>query len=215
MRSKKSDSPADFDGSRAGDVTALLAAYRQGDGGALDRLAAYIYPQLLRIASDRRRRQTRSVTLSTGDLAHEAYAKVLAAVPDAITNRPALMRALARAIQNLLVDHYRRRQSAKRGGSWEKIEIEGLELSAAFDVVDQVALKEAMERLHERSEIGERCHEVVLLRYYGGLEMGEIAEVLGVSRRTVDHDWQFARAFLARTMPHDDATGDWADDAGR
>ena len=204
MRSTNDDSSPE---SSPGEVTSLLAAHREGDESAFERLVDLVYPLLSRIAHDRLRGGGKSVTVSTGDLVHEAYARVLAAIPDSIRDRPTLLCALARSIRNLVVDHHRRRRSAKRGGGWERVNLDGLRFSGGFDDVDQLALREAMDRLRGSSTVGARCHEVVLLRYFAQHDLGEIAEILRVSRRTVDSDWRYARAFLARQLGRDNTGG--------
>jgi RNA polymerase sigma factor (TIGR02999 family) len=175
-------------------LTALLDAARAGHEGALDRLVAAIYDQLRRIAAGLMRRERPGHTLQPSALVHEALLRLLEgdALAD-IPDRRYLFAAAARAMRQVLVEHARRRGAAKRGAGRAPRPLDEVPAGSEAARLDMLALDEALDRLaaaHERPAL------VIALRFFCGLTVPEVAEVLEVSETTAEADWRFARAWL-------------------
>lgn len=155
------------------------------DPGSADELFPIVYDELRRLAGHLR--GGRDVANPTS-LVHEAYLR-LASDEGRAWDRLHFQRVAARAMRHVLVDRARRRGSAKRGGGWERVTLDGL----GADGIDILELSDALERLAEADPVGS---EVVDLRFFGGLSGEETAEALGCSERTVDRAWRRARALL-------------------
>ncbi len=191
------------------DVTRLLVALSDGDGGAADRLYPVVYDELRRIAHARLRAERDGHTLATVDLVHEAYLRLAGGTDVGWQSRVHFFAVASSVMRRLLVDWARARRAAKRGGSARLLSLDdapgegGVLLEAvAAPMPDEtlVALDDALTRLAARSS---RQARVVECRYFGGLTLEETAEALGVSPSTVKDDWRLARAWLAREMEPD------------
>ncbi|MBP7588183.1 MAG: sigma-70 family RNA polymerase sigma factor [Thermoanaerobaculia bacterium] len=179
----------------APDVTTLLEASRRGDAAAGDALFALLYAELKRLARAQLGRGRRENFLDTTTLVHEAYLRLAPPGHLAADSRAGLLNLAARVMRNVLIDMVRRRQALKRGGELRISWPEGFEPKAAVgaDPVDLLALDAALKELEQESP---RLAELVDLRFFGGLELDEIAALLGVTDRTLRRDWRRARAFL-------------------
>jgi RNA polymerase sigma factor (TIGR02999 family) len=176
------------------DVTLLLARARDGDERARGDLIARVYGELRRVAEGLMRREHPGHTLSPTAVVHEAVIKLLGeAVLDRAGDRSYLFASAARAMREVLIDHARRRATARRGGRQQRVPLDAVVDYFEDQGLDLVAVHEALDRLAERSG---RQSQVVTLRYFGGLTVAEIAEALGVSVGTVERDWRIARAWL-------------------
>ncbi len=182
-------------------VTLLLSAAAAGDAGAADRLLRAVYDELHRIAHARLRNERRGADLQTTVLVQEVYLRLLggngAAVP---ANRRHFFAAAANAMRQFLVDDARRRRRQKRGGGRQACDVSAIVgAHAALDrpPAEVLALNDALEKLRLRDA---RKAQIVDLRYFTGLTVDETADVLGVSPRQVDKEWQFARAWLHREL---------------
>lgn len=175
-----------------------------------------VYAEVRRLAASQLRRERRGHTLQTTALAHEAVLRIKKS-GGGFVDEGALLSAAARVMRQVLVDHARRRNALKRGGDRDRVCIEAAEPASdgsgdrrggvgTWGTIDVLALEEALARLEE---LHERQARVVELRFFGGLSAAEIAPVLGVSTRTVESDWAFARAWLRRALS-DGARGDGA-----
>lgn len=167
------------------------------DGSALFVL---VYQELRRIARGQRRAAGSPVTLDTTALVHEVYLK-LHGVPEAQPyDRVHFLSLAARAMRQILVDHSRYRSRIKRGGA---LSITGLndDIGITPEMVDIVALDEALTRL---AKIDPRAGQLVEWRVFGGLEIADIAQLQGVTERTVFRDWRRARAFLVDQLGHEE-----------
>ena len=183
------------------DVTRLLVAWREGDAGAVTLLMPLVYEELRRLARDYLRRERDGHTLQPTALVHEAYLRLVDDTQIQWQGRAHFFGVAARAMRRILVDHARARGSAKRGGNVEKISLDAAGDQPATEV-DLVELDGALETL---AQTYPRQSQVVELRFFGGLESREIAEVLQVSEKTILRDWNFAKLFLQREMdqpPH-------------
>lgn len=174
------------------EVTLLLKRMRSGSPEVERRLFELIYGELRRIAGARMRVERQEHTLSPTALVHEAYLK-LSGTEDTFAGRSHFLAVAARAMRQILVDHARARQAAKRGGSAAEYSLEGLEIAAPQSDEDLILLDDALGRLAAMSP---RQARVVELRYFAGLTEEEVAGVLDVTRRTVNRDWSMARAWL-------------------
>jgi RNA polymerase sigma factor (TIGR02999 family) len=174
-------------------VTTLLRAWAQGDEAAGEALFPILYGELRRQAGRYMRRERRSHTLQPSGLVHEAYLR-LAGSPDLDWHDRAHFFAIAaRVMRQVLVDHARRRKAAKREGC--HVALDDADAPAApLELLDlESALKELV-------ELDPRQARVVELRFFGGLDVDETADVLGLSPRTVKREWQTARAWLQHRL---------------
>jgi RNA polymerase sigma factor (TIGR02999 family) len=179
-------------------VTQLLQAWSRGDETCLDRLLPAVYDELRRLARHYMRQQPSGHTLQVTALVHEAYLRLIDQQQVDWGSRAHFFGVAAKAMRSILIDHARRRRAAKRGGAAPQVT-----LGAAAEAVpsaanpDLLALDAALLRL---AECDPRKSQVVELRYFGGLSLEEVAEVLGVSLATVKRDWITARAWLKREL---------------
>lgn len=182
----------------ARDVTALLRAWHDGDGGALDALVPAVYDELRRQAARHLKHQPVGHTLRPTALVHEAYLR-LAGTPGASWESRAHFFAVAgHVMRAVLVDHARAHQAAKRGGGNTRVALRDVpDPATGGDGVDVLALDEALRRLAAQDAQKAR---VVELRYFTGLTVEETAEALGLSSATVKREWTAARAWLRRAL---------------
>ena len=172
------------------EVTVLLARARAGDAQALGAAYSAVYDELKRAARAQLRRMRDH--FQTTALVHEAYLK-LGGAQLAAVDRNHLLALSARAMRQVLVDDARARKADKRGGGQEAVTLTASLGSADQAAIDVLALDELLSSLHT---LDERAAQIVELRYFGGYEETEIAQMLGLSDRTVRRDWRKARAFL-------------------
>ena len=185
------------------ELTQLLLAARNGQSAARDRIFAAAYPELRRLAHAQLRQHANGSTLHTTALVHEAYLKLFDQTQLASGDRVKFFGIAARAMRQILVDHYRRATAQKRGGGAEHLDLEDQEIPANMRGEMLLALDEAIDRLQSLSP---RLATVVESRFFGGMTDEEIAELLGISDRTVRNDWRKARAWLATALdPEGDA----------
>ena len=181
----------------ADEITALLAAWKEGDEAALNRLVSVVYPEMRKIARAHLARRSESGTLESGALANEAYLKLVRARGIECHDRSHFFAVCAQMIRRILVDHARDRQRVKRGGGAVHITVHDAIPSPQSNDVDVVALDDALQSL---SQVDPRKCRVVELRFFGGLSVEETAEVLRVSPETVMRDWKMAKAWLYREL---------------
>ena len=172
------------------EVTVLLARARAGDAQALGAAYSAVYDELKRAARAQLRRMRDD--FQTTALVHEAYLK-LGGAQLAAVDRNHLLALSARAMRQVLVDDARARKADKRGGGQDALTLTASLGNAERAAVDVLALDELLGSLHT---LDERAAQIVELRYFGGYEEAEIAQMLGLSDRTVRRDWRKARAFL-------------------
>jgi RNA polymerase sigma factor (TIGR02999 family) len=176
-------------------VTDLLAASRRGDATAFDQLLPLVYDELHAIAARHMRGERPDHTLQPTALVHEAFLRLTGAeIP--YDDRAHFIRAASQSMRRVLVDHARARNAAKRGGNLRVTLDESL-APQEDRVVDLLVLDDALNRLAAAEP---RWARVVELRFFGGLEVTEVAAVLGISTATAKRDWQFARTWLAKAL---------------
>ena len=175
------------------DITELLAAWNDGSADALDRLMDLVYPELRRIARYYLERRRAGESLESAALANEAYLKLVRSDGIRCENRAHFLALCSQIIRRILVDHARRRGFAKRGGDAICVPLDEVLLAAETRGIEVLALDEALTSL---ARIDPRKGRVVELRYFGGLSIGETAEILNISPDTAKRDWRLARAWL-------------------
>ena len=178
-------------------ITRLLNAWQNGDATARDRLFVLVYQELRRRASLQLRHERQGHTLRPTALVHEAYLRLMGQDRVKWQNRAQFFAIASEMMRRVLVDHARERKAAKRGGTAVRVALEEDVAAAEAREVDLIALDSALDEL---AAMDPRQSRVVELRFFGGLGTAEIAEVLDVSRATVDRDWRFARTWLYRRL---------------
>jgi RNA polymerase sigma-70 factor (ECF subfamily) len=174
-------------------VTQLLVAWSDGDQSALDQLVPLVHGELRRLARSYMRGERRGHTLQTTALVNEAYLKLVDQKHVRWQNRAHFLAIAAQLMRRILVDYARRRQYRKRGGDALQVSLADAELLSDERTPDLMALDEALVSL---AEIDPRRSQVVELRFFGGLNIEETAEILKVSPTTVERDWTTAKAWL-------------------
>jgi len=177
-------------------VTEVLAELRRGAAGAREQLFQLVYGELRRIAGAQMRNEPSDHTLTPTALVHEAYLRLLGTSAE-WKDRSHFLTTAARAMRSILVDFARSRRAIKRGGGDRAIPLENDAQAGDFRWEETLAVHEALRRLEAVDPEGAR---VVELRFFGGLGMGEVADVLGVSESTVYRSWTHARAWLYREI---------------
>lgn len=175
------------------EVTHLLQRIRAGEEGAAEALFPLVYEQLRELARRSFRRERAHHTLQPTALVHEAWLRVAAQTSGDWQDRAHFFGIAARVMRQVLVDHARRRGALKRAGRREPVTMERIPDDDGAAPLDVVALDEALARL---AALAPRKAGVVELRLFAGMTVEEVAEALGVSVRTVEGDWAFARAWL-------------------
>jgi RNA polymerase sigma factor (TIGR02999 family) len=188
-----------LDGDRApsGEITLLLKRSADGDRKAFQRLIPLVYGDLKGIAHRRLRRERSDHALSTTDVVHEAYLRLVPQATATWQDRVHFFAVAARVIRHVLVDHARRQGAEKRGGSAVRIPLREEIAGREGDSVELLALHRALEDLAEKDA---RLRDVVECRFFAGMTVAETAEAVGVSKRTVERDWTRARTYLYRIL---------------
>lgn len=176
-----------------GEVTQLLHRWRGGDRTALERLLPMVYADLRRMAAGQLRGQAGHTTMQATALVHDVLLKLLDRPAADFQNTAHLINAAAQMMRQMLVSRARAAATDKRGGGWRRDEF-----TAALDlpIPDGTDLSELDQALSVLESIDQRMGKVVELRYFVGLDMQQVADTLGVARRTVHRDWATAQAWL-------------------
>ena len=178
-------------------VTLLLERARSGDRDALAALLPLVYDELRRIARGQMRRERPGQTLNATGLVHEAWLRLSASSHLAPHNRSHFLAIAANVMRQILVERARARHAAKRGGQRERVTLNEAVLPGPAPSVDLLALDTALDKL---ATLDPEQARLVELRYFGGLDIVETAEALGISPATVKRRWNSARAFLASEL---------------
>jgi RNA polymerase sigma-70 factor, ECF subfamily len=174
-------------------VTQLLAEWSRGDNAALAELTPLVYEELQRLAHHFMEGQRRDHTLQTTALVNEAYLRLADQTNPRWQNRAHFFAVAARAMRQILVDYARSDRAQKRGGGALKVDLDEAAIVSPEQSKEIVDLHEALERL---VTLDSRKGQVVELKYFGGLNYDEIADVLKISRVTVRREWEFAKVWL-------------------
>jgi RNA polymerase sigma factor (TIGR02999 family) len=181
-----------------GDATAILEALNAGDAAAAERLLPLVYEELRRLASQRLRRERPGHTLQTTALVHEAYLRLVDVERAQRWHSVGhFFAAAAEAMRRILVEHARAKRRLKRGGGRPRADVELGEVAVPLTSDEILDLNEALDAL---AAVDEPKARLVTMRWFGGMEMEEAAQVLGVSRATAQRWWVFARAWLRERM---------------
>ena len=181
-----------------GDVTVLLAAANRGDGVALNQLFSELYGDLRRLAHARLQGKRDLTLLDTTALVHESYFRFLKTGQIRISERSHFLSYASRVMRSIIVDSFRERSAKRRGGDDIRapLDRETAE-SVPADETEAIRVHHALEEL---SLVSDRLTRVVEMRYFAGMTEPEIAEVLGLTERTVRRDWEKARMLLATAL---------------
>ena len=185
------------------DVSLVLVAIKEGQRGAEERLFRLVYDELRRMAQKRVSDEARGPSLQATALVHEAYLRLFGKQVTEWENRRHFFGAAARAMRQILVDRARERLAKKRDHGGKRITFDD-NVPDAERPVELIALDEALARFAREHP---RKADVVKFRYFLGLTVEETAKLLEVAPRTVDTDWQFAKAWLRREMDRGDRPG--------
>jgi RNA polymerase sigma factor (sigma-70 family) len=202
------------------DVTRILTQIEAGDPAAAEQLLPLVYGELRKLAAAKLAHEKPGQTLQATALVHEAYLRLVGGQepgardqgsgdmgqePVKWDGRGHFFAAAAEAMRRILVDQARSKQALKRGGELERREFEGLDVAIPEIPEDVVALDAALNKL---AEADPRAAELVQLRFFAGLPLPEVAQLLGISPRTADRQWAYARAWLHQEIHGGSANAD-------
>jgi RNA polymerase sigma-70 factor, ECF subfamily len=181
--------------SSPGEVTLLLA--KAVDLKSAAPLISLVYTELHQMAVHHFRSERPGHTLQPTALVHEAYLRLFTPRGWTYQDRIHFFGSAARAMRQVLVDHARRKRAKKRGGTWQRLDLEQVDLACGTDPTDVLALDEALKRLEA---FDPRLGAIVEQRFFGRLTVEETAQLLGLGASTVRQRWTFARAWLRREL---------------
>jgi RNA polymerase sigma factor (TIGR02999 family) len=179
------------------EITELLQAWRRGDENALEKLTPQVYRELHRAAKGCMRAERDGHTLQTTALINELYLRLTDLKEVDWQNRAHFFALCARQMRRILTDQARARQSHKRGGGAQTISLDAAPMVSMRPQPEVLAIDDALKAL---AKVDSRKSQVVELRFFGGLNVDETAEVLNVSPDTVVRDWKLAKAWLLREL---------------
>lgn len=180
-----------------GEITRLLLAWSDGDAKALQELMPLVYDEMRRMAEQHLARERSAHTLQPTAVVHEAYLKLVDQKNVTWKNRAQFFAVAAQTMRHLLVDHARRRDAEKRGGSSTRVQLDEADASVSPRDADIIALDRALEKL---AALDATQAKVIELRFFGGLTLEETADVLGASASTVGRALRLAKVWLYREL---------------
>jgi RNA polymerase sigma factor (TIGR02999 family) len=188
------------------DVTGILSAIEQGDPSAAAQLLPLVYDELRKLAAERLSHEKPGQTLQATALVHEAYVRLVDVdKPQPWNSRGHFFAAAAEAMRRILLENARRKQSRKHGGHLARQDLDAVGLTAPETSESVLALDEALQKLARQDK---SAAEVVQLRFFAGLPLPEVAKLLGISPRTADRLWAYARAWLHQEIQATDPEED-------
>jgi RNA polymerase sigma-70 factor, ECF subfamily len=179
------------------EATQLLNAAARQDRDAASRLFVLVHDELRALAGEFFQRQRPDHTLQPTALVNEAFIKLVDQPDIAWQNRAHFLAVAARAMHQILIDHSRRRATAKRGGGACRVTIDEAITPVSDTAPELFDLEESLQRL---AAMDARQSQIVELRFFGGMTVEEVAHVLGLSKSTVEEEWRMARAWLRREL---------------
>jgi RNA polymerase sigma factor (TIGR02999 family) len=180
------------------EITRILDAVQQGDLTAAEQLLPLVYEELRKLAAARMANEAAGHTLQPTALVHEAWVRLAGSDAQAqFANRAHFFAAAAEAMRRVLIERARRKAAGKRGGDWQRIDLEKVDIAADADDDTLLLVNEALEKLAREDA---NAAEIAKLRFFGGLTLEEAGQVLGVTDRTAKRYWTFARAWLFDEM---------------
>ena len=186
------------------DVTRILSAIELGDQSSTEELLPIVYEELKRLAAARLAHERPGHTLQATALVHDAYLRLVDVEKAQHWNsRGHFFAAAAEAMRRILLNRARDKGRIKRGGNFQRIDLEKIELAADAPEEDLLAVDDAIERLAEENQA---CANLVKLRFFAGLSIDDAAAALGISPRTAKRHWAYARAWLFNALRPDDSS---------
>jgi RNA polymerase sigma factor (TIGR02999 family) len=186
-------------------ITKLLQGWRGGDRAALDALVPVVYKELHRLAHCELRKERPDHTLQSTALVHEAYFRLVGQTLPQWESRTHFFAIAAQLMRQILVDYARRHRASKRGSGACMLTLDDAVVLPQRKDVDVVAIDDALNAL---AEVDPRQSRIVELRFFAGLSLQEISEVMGIATATVQRDWTAARAWLHREISRRPIPGD-------
>jgi len=178
-------------------TTHLFLQARDGDAEAMNALLPHVYEQLYALAQRHQKRHFQKRLLDTTAIVHEVYLKIVDQKRVSVNDRAHFFALAARVVRQVLIDEARKRSRKKRGGDIEMVSLERLDVPIEERSSTLLAIDEALEQLALHNE---RMAQIVEYRFFVGLSVAEVAEVMGVSERTVAREWRRARAYLYQAL---------------
>lgn len=175
----------------------ILAAIERGDPQAAEQLLPLVYDELRKLAAQKLAQERPGQTLQATALVHEAWLRLFNGNTRAWQNRGHFFAAAAQTMRRILIERARRKMSAKRGERAEHVSIEDVDIAQTLPDERVLLIDEALERLQKKDA---ELAQVVILKFFGGLTNLEVAETLGVTERTVQNKWVFAKAWLLENI---------------
>jgi RNA polymerase sigma factor (TIGR02999 family) len=176
------------------DVTRILSQIESGDPQAAEQLLPLVYDEMRKLAAAKLAHEKPGQTLQATALVHEAYVRLVDVnQPQSWDSRGHFFAAAAEAMRRILINRARDRGRLKRGGNERPVNLDQIEIALDTPDEDLLALDEALQQLAEADKL---CADLVQLRFFAGLSMGDAAAALGMPRRTADRHWAYARAWL-------------------
>jgi RNA polymerase sigma factor (TIGR02999 family) len=175
------------------DITLILRALGNGGNQASEELFPLIYDELRHLAASHMAQERPGQTLQATAVVHEAWLRLVSDGDRTWQNRAHFFGAAAEAMRRILIENARRKSAVKRGGGWARIDIQGLDLADVSPDDKILLLDEALEKF--QAEDPEKAR-IVVMKFFGGMTNREVAEHLGVTERTIERRWAFARAWI-------------------
>jgi RNA polymerase sigma factor (TIGR02999 family) len=178
-------------------ITATIEAVARGEPGAAEDLLPLVYAHLRRLARARMAHVPPGNTLQPTALVHEAYLRLVRNADVDWNGRGHFFAAAAEAMRQILVDQARRKGAVKRGGDRKRVDVDDVDLPIEAPADDLLDLDRAIEKLKKKDP---QKAQIVMLRYFAGLDREETAQTLGLSKRTLDRQWEYVKAWLHREL---------------
>jgi RNA polymerase sigma factor (TIGR02999 family) len=179
------------------EITELLRSARTGDAEALSRVFDLVYADLKRMAHNRLSGNAGLRELDTGSLVHESFLRLSKRAPLDVSERAAFMGYMGRVMRSVVIDHVRAQVAQKRGGAAAAVTLTTGVQGERLDGEQLLAMNAALDVL---GRIAPEYHRLIELRYFAGLSVSEVAELMGTSTRTVTREWDKAHAFLRKLV---------------
>lgn len=175
------------------DVTRILGAIEQGDANAAEELLPLVYEELRRLASQKMSQEAPGHTLQATALVHEAYIRLVGPNAPSWSSRAHFFAAAAEAMRRILIENARRKQRLKHGVNRQRVDLDDIDITVEGPSIDLIALDEALSKLAKEDPA---AADLVKMRFFAGLTLDQVAAVMGISRRTADRNWAYAKAWL-------------------